>query len=95
MKPVELSGDVVAGASALAGLFLVYLGNATTAFSAFEKTQQESVRGNHQTRAWLAVVGTSASTAKARDGKRLTQTVGVIATSTASFLSPTRWEPPA
>src|SRR5882757_5965406 len=57
MKPVELSGDVVTGASALAGLFLVYLGNVATAFSTFDRTQQASVRGSHQTRGWLAFAG--------------------------------------
>jgi hypothetical protein len=58
VKPVELAGDVVTGASALAGLFLVYLGNVATAFSTFDKSQQTSVRGSHQTRGWLAFAGT-------------------------------------
>jgi hypothetical protein len=55
---VELGGDVVTGASALAGLFLVYLGNVAVAFGAFHKEQQSSVRGSFQTRAWLAFAGT-------------------------------------
>jgi hypothetical protein len=54
---VELGGDVVTGASALAGLFLVYLGNVATAFGTFDKAQQASVRDIFQTRAWLAFVG--------------------------------------
>jgi hypothetical protein len=56
-KPVELAGDVVTGASALAGLFLVYLGNVTAAFSTFEKQQQVTVRASYQLRGWLAFVG--------------------------------------
>jgi predicted ferric reductase len=57
MKPIDLAGDVVTGGSALAGLFLVYLGNAAAAFSAFEKQQQDSVRQAYQLRAWLAFAG--------------------------------------
>jgi hypothetical protein len=53
----ELGGDVVTGASALAGLFLVYLGNVAIAFGTFDKAQQASVRGAFQTRAWLAFAG--------------------------------------
>jgi hypothetical protein len=56
-SPVELGGDVVTGASALAGLFLVYLGNVAVAFGSFDKAQQASVRGSFQARAWLAFVG--------------------------------------
>jgi hypothetical protein len=57
MKPVELSGDVVTGASALAGLFLVYLGNVAAAFSTFDRTQQATVRASYQARSWLAFIG--------------------------------------
>jgi hypothetical protein len=57
MKPVELTGDVVTGASALAGLFLVYLGNVATAFGSFDRVAQNTVRGSFQKRGWLAVVG--------------------------------------
>jgi hypothetical protein len=59
VKPVELSGDVVTGASALAGLFLVYLGNIATSFSSYDKQAQATVRHGFQTRGWLAVVGIS------------------------------------
>jgi hypothetical protein len=56
-KPVELAGDVVTGASALAGLFLVYLGNIGIAFDGFTREERGTVRGRFQTRAWLAFVG--------------------------------------
>jgi hypothetical protein len=57
VKPVELSGDVVTGASALAGLFLVYLGNVATGFGSYEKQAQAAVRRGFQIRGWLAVAG--------------------------------------
>jgi len=56
-KPIELSGDVVAGASALAGLFLVDLGNVAAAYGTYDRQAQAGVRHSFQTRAWLAVVG--------------------------------------
>ena len=56
-SPVELGGDVVTGASALAGLFLVYLGNVGAAFGTFDRAQQASVRRSFQVRAWLAFGG--------------------------------------
>ncbi len=57
VKPVELGGDVVAGASALAGLFLVYLGNVATAFASYDKPAQAVVRKDFQARARLATAG--------------------------------------
>jgi hypothetical protein len=55
--PVELAGDVVTGATALAGLFLVYLGNTAAAFSSFETPDQSRVKGVYQARGWLAFAG--------------------------------------
>jgi hypothetical protein len=56
-SPIELGGDVVTGASALAGLFLVYLGNVGVTFDGFSAEEKRSVRGRYQTRGWLAFVG--------------------------------------
>jgi hypothetical protein len=57
VDPVELAGDVVTGATALAGLVLVYLGMAVSGFAGFERDQQASVRARFQVRAWFAFVG--------------------------------------
>lgn len=54
---VALASDVVAGATALAGLMLVYIGNVSSAFAAFTREQQSTVRAAHQIRVWLAFVG--------------------------------------
>jgi len=56
-KPIELSGDVVTGASTLAGLFLVYLGNVATAYGTYDREAQSVVRHSFQRRARLAVIG--------------------------------------
>jgi len=48
---------VVTGASALAGLFLVYLGNVAVAFSAFPTEAQGAIRESYQLRGWLAFAG--------------------------------------
>lgn len=56
-KPIELSGDVVTGASALAGLFLVYLGNVATTYGSYHREAQTRLRRSFRWRAWLAVFG--------------------------------------
>jgi hypothetical protein len=54
---LPLAGDIVAASAGLAGFLLVYLGSAAGGYASFEKTQQGSVRGAFQRRAWFAVVG--------------------------------------
>jgi hypothetical protein len=52
---VELTGDVVTGATALGGLILVYLGGVVTSFASYDRAAQTSVKRKHQIRAWFAV----------------------------------------
>ena len=59
MGALSLTGDVIAGGAALAGLILVYLGNVATIFGIYEKTQQHAVRKIYQRRAWFAFAGVS------------------------------------
>jgi hypothetical protein len=54
---IELASDVVAGGTALGGLFLVYIGGLTASFGGYSREQQPHVRSKFQTKAWLAVVG--------------------------------------
>jgi peptidoglycan/LPS O-acetylase OafA/YrhL len=58
IDPVTFAGDVIQGATALAGLLLVYLGSVATSYSAYEKAQQASVRASFGRRAWFACIGT-------------------------------------
>lgn len=53
---VEITGDIAAAATALAGLVLVFIGAAATAFDAFERQEQHTVRAKFQARAWIAFV---------------------------------------
>jgi hypothetical protein len=57
VDPLELAADVVTGATALAGLVLVYMGMAVSGFAAFQREQQGSVRARYQVRIWFAFVG--------------------------------------
>jgi uncharacterized membrane protein YdjX (TVP38/TMEM64 family) len=57
VDPLELAADVVTGATALAGLILVYLGMVVSGFAGFQREQQATVRAAHQLRAWFAFVG--------------------------------------
>ena len=57
MNAVSVAGDLVAAATALAGLVLVFLGGIATSFDRYDKQQQASVRGSYQRRAWFAFVG--------------------------------------
>lgn len=49
--------EVVASATALAGLILVFLGAIGTAFDSYQKQEQNAVRTRYQRRAWFAFVG--------------------------------------
>ena len=55
--PPEIAGDIVAAASALAGLILVYIGALSASFSTYEAAERKSVIGGFQRRAWFAFVG--------------------------------------
>ena len=55
--PIEVSGDVSAAASALAGLILVYLGAVIGNFSGFDAPERGAVKARYQWRAWFAFVG--------------------------------------
>ncbi len=52
-----VAGDVAQSAVALAGLLLVFLGFISTSFDTYQKTEQATVRGRYQRRAWFAFVG--------------------------------------
>jgi lysylphosphatidylglycerol synthetase-like protein (DUF2156 family) len=54
---IEVSGDVLAAATALAGLILVFLGATSTSYDSYEATEQGAVRNSYQRRAWFAFVG--------------------------------------
>jgi hypothetical protein len=54
---IEVSGDVAAAGSALAGLILVYLGAVVASFATFAPAEKRAVAGHHQGRAWFALVG--------------------------------------
>src|SRR6266536_5619741 len=57
VDPVGIAVDVVTGATALAGLVLVYLGSVASGFAGFLPEQQRTVRRRFQVRAWFAFVG--------------------------------------
>jgi peptidoglycan/LPS O-acetylase OafA/YrhL len=57
MNAVNVTGDIVAAATALAGLTLVFLGGIATSFDQYDKQQQATVRGGYQRRAWFAFAG--------------------------------------
>ncbi|MGE5562718.1 MAG: hypothetical protein ACM3ZV_05335 [Bacillota bacterium] len=54
---LNVAGEVVGAATALAGLILVYLGSIAASYASYETTQQGSVRLSHQRRIWLAFIG--------------------------------------
>jgi hypothetical protein len=54
---VGLSGDIIAGGLALAGLILVFLGAISTSFAGYQKAEQSAVRTRYQLRAWFAFAG--------------------------------------
>jgi len=57
VDPTESAGDVVTGATALAGLILVYLGSVASGYASFERDQQDTVRRSYEFRAWFGFAG--------------------------------------
>ena|SRR5437763_12177381 len=61
----EIAGDILAAATALAGLLLVFMGAVSTAYDLYAKDQKASVRSKYQYRVWLAFAGFVLSVAAA------------------------------
>ena len=57
MNGLSVSGEIVTAGTALAGLILIYIGALVTSYGSFAATEQKSVKGKFQQRAWLAFVG--------------------------------------
>jgi hypothetical protein len=57
MAGLDVVGDVVGAATALAGLILVYLGSIAASFGSFTVEQRDAVLRPHQWRAWAAFSG--------------------------------------
>jgi hypothetical protein len=57
MKTPELAGDIIAGASAFAGLIIIYVGSVATAYSGYRREEQRSVRAKFRRRATIGAVG--------------------------------------
>lgn len=52
-----IAGDVIQGGAALAGLMIVFIGNAVSGYSSYEKVQQRAVRAVFHQRAWFGFWG--------------------------------------
>ena len=54
---IGIAGDVITGATALAGLILVYLGSVASGFAGFEREQQRTIKSSFQLRVWFGFGG--------------------------------------
>jgi hypothetical protein len=52
-----MAGDIIQGATALAGLMIVFIGNAIAGYGTYTKEQQKSVRSAYYQRAWFGFWG--------------------------------------
>lgn len=57
LDALGIAGDIIQGGTALAGLMIVFIGNATAGYSSFDKTQQKAVRDVFHQRAWFGFWG--------------------------------------
>ena len=57
LDSLAITGDIIQGATALAGLMIVFLGNAVSGYSAYDKVQQKAVRDAFRQRAWFGFWG--------------------------------------
>lgn len=57
----EVAGDIVAAATGLAGLMLVFMGTIANGFSSYESAQQDTVRASCRRKIWFSFCGFLAS----------------------------------
>lgn len=87
---IGVAGDVATSAMALAGLILIFLGAISTSFDSYQKTEQNTVRGRYQLRAWFAFVGlvlALIAACLAISGKWLTSECAALASIAILFVS--------
>jgi hypothetical protein len=61
----EIGGDILAAATALAGLLLVFMGAVSTTYDSYATAQKSAVRPKYRRRVWLAFAGFILSVAAA------------------------------
>lgn len=57
LDALGIAGDIIQGATALAGLMIVFIGNAVSGYSSYDKVQQRAVRDAFHQRAWFGFWG--------------------------------------
>jgi hypothetical protein len=57
LDSLGIAGDIIQGATALAGLMIVFIGNAVSGYSSYDKVQQRAVRDAFRQRAWFGFWG--------------------------------------
>jgi uncharacterized membrane protein len=57
LDALGIAGDIIQGATALAGLMIVFIGNAVSGYSSYDKVQQRAVRDAFRQRAWFGFWG--------------------------------------
>ena len=57
MDGLGISQEVTGAATALAGFILIYIGIVVNSYASYAATEQRTVKGRLQMRAWLAFVG--------------------------------------
>jgi hypothetical protein len=61
MNAAHLADQVLTGATALAGLILVFLGNVVSSYEGYAPQAKSSVRGRFRRRGWFAFAGFASS----------------------------------
>lgn len=57
LDALGIAGDIIQGATALAGLMIVFIGNAVSGYSSYDKVQQRAVHEAFHQRAWFGFWG--------------------------------------
>jgi hypothetical protein len=65
MDTSHVADDLLTASTALAGLILVFVGNAAKGFDSYQTEQQDSVRAKYRRQGWLGVFGLVATLASA------------------------------
>ena len=61
MDASHVTDQLLTASTALAGLILVFIGNAASGYDGYDASQQQAVKGKYQTQGWLGFAGFAAA----------------------------------
>jgi uncharacterized membrane protein len=87
MDASHIADDLLTASTALAGLILVFVGNAASGYDSYDATQQHAVKRKYQKRGWFGFAGFTAALLSAVSALAYTLTTALfLVCASGSFL---------